>query len=101
MKRLMLVEDHLAFRQSLACVLKHESGIEVVGQAGSLAEGRDGAAKGANIALIDLDLPDGDGVELIRELSEASTPVAVVALITRYDPARHNQTLRAGAQQVL
>ena len=34
--RVMLVEDHVAFREALACLLTHQSDLEVVAQAGSL-----------------------------------------------------------------
>jgi hypothetical protein len=38
--KVMLVEDHLAFRQALAFVLQSEQGLKVIAQAGSLAEAR-------------------------------------------------------------
>src|SRR3712207_9042934 len=39
--RILLVEDHASFREAAASVLESEEGIEVVGQAGSLAEARE------------------------------------------------------------
>ena len=67
----MLVEDHVAFREALALLLTHQSDLEVVAQAGSLAEARealDGRLDARlDVAVVDLSLPDGDGSELIRE----------------------------------
>ena len=39
--RVLLVEDHAAFRQALACLLTHELDLEMVAQTGSLAEARE------------------------------------------------------------
>src|SRR5215204_3507579 len=72
--RLLLVEDHASFREATASVFEREPGFEVVGQAGSLAEARkmleDGASE-ADVALVDLGLPDGYGGDLIKELRAA------------------------------
>src|SRR5918911_4382663 len=65
--RVLIVDDHVLFRESLAFLLQREPDIMVSGQAGTLAEAR-GLLRGVDIALIDLNLPDGNGQELIREL---------------------------------
>src|SRR5215203_2674246 len=54
--RVMLVEDHTAFRQALAFLLDQEPGIEVVAQSGSLAEAREALiAEGRlDVAVLDL-----------------------------------------------
>jgi DNA-binding NarL/FixJ family response regulator len=44
MRHVLLVEDHAAFRQALTDVLNMQPDLEVVGRAGSLAEGRTAAA---------------------------------------------------------
>ncbi|MGI8649159.1 MAG: response regulator transcription factor, partial [Rubrobacter sp.] len=68
-----IVEDHASFRQSLAMLLQHEDDFEVVGQAGSLKEARsfleslDGNSNGPSVGLLDLNLPDGDGTEIIGD----------------------------------
>lgn len=68
--RLLLVDDHVSSREPLAMLLDRQPDFEVVGQAGSLAEARGLIASGvrADIALVDLDLGDGCGVELIDDL---------------------------------
>jgi DNA-binding NarL/FixJ family response regulator len=57
----MLVEDHAAFRQSLASLLSREPDLEVVAQAGSLAQARQMLDTPLDVAVLDLRLPDGDG----------------------------------------
>jgi hypothetical protein len=59
--RVMLVEDHAAFRQSLASLLGREPDLEVVAQAGSLAQARQMLRTPLDVAVLDLSLPDGDG----------------------------------------
>ena len=67
MIRLLLVDNHIVFRQSLASMLAQEPDFTVVAQAGSVAEARDRLAK-IDVALVDLDLPDGSGVKVIQVL---------------------------------
>lgn len=101
--RLVLVEDDVALRLSVARVLDHEPGFAVVGQAGSLAEARRvvGLLAAFELALVDLSLPDGDGVDLIRHLRAVHAGVAAVALTVRDDAASVFRTLRAGARGYL
>jgi peptidoglycan/xylan/chitin deacetylase (PgdA/CDA1 family)/CheY-like chemotaxis protein len=66
--RVMLVEDHLSFRQSLALLLSREPDLEVVAQAGSLAQARQMLDTPLDVVVLDLSLPDGDGRELIGKL---------------------------------
>ncbi len=62
MIRVLLVEDHAAFREALAFLLNREPDLEVAAQAGSLAEARKALPQGGfDVAVVDLGLPDGDG----------------------------------------
>jgi DNA-binding NarL/FixJ family response regulator len=78
--RVLLVDDHLAFRQPLAFMLMREPELTIIGQAGSVAEARPLLSQ-ADIALIDLDLPDGEGVDLIHDL-HAVNPQAMALVLT-------------------
>lgn len=104
--KVMLVEDHAAFRQALTYLLSDDPGIEVVAKAGSLAEAR-GALEGGDldggvdVAVLDLALPDGDGRELIGELRRSSPGVRIVVLSATIW-AEHVEEIRgAGADAVL
>ena len=99
MVRILLVEDHASFRQPLAFVLAREPDLAVVGQAGSLAEARRAMADlgDVDVALVDLGLPDGDGVELIRELRAANPRGKAVALTESGDDAAAGRAVEAGA----
>ena len=112
MAHVLLVDDHPSFRQALAFMLRREPEIDAVAQAGSLAEARGVLAGGGNggngsgggeidLAVLDLDLPDGHGADLIKDV-RAACPDARVLILTastdRYDAAR---AVEIGADGVL
>ncbi len=103
--RVMIVEDHAAFRGALAVVMGAQPDLEACAQAGSLAEARgllrSNGPHRFDAAVVDLGLSDGDGIELIREFGEAEPGVAMLALAERLDLERRGLALRAGAQEVL
>lgn len=103
MKRVLLVEDHAGFRQSLASVFKWNTDLEDDIQASTLGESRRrvGRLDGVEVAVVELGLPDGDGVELIRELRAADPGVSVLVLTNSPDPAHHARAMEAGAESVL
>jgi DNA-binding NarL/FixJ family response regulator len=100
-KRILLVADHNAFREALAMRLNQEDDLEVAWQAGSIADTRDVHLNGVDVAIVDPLLPDGDGLELIREVSVANPNASALVLSHKLDPALYHQTLGAGAVEVL
>jgi DNA-binding NarL/FixJ family response regulator len=99
--RVMLVEDHLSFRQALAFLLTREPDIEVVAQAGSLAQAREMLDTPLDVAVLDLSLPDGDGRELIDELRRANAGISVLILTVMLGPGHLDEVIKAGADAVL
>ncbi len=77
----------------------------MVGQAGSLAEARkmleDGAASEADVAIVDLGLPDGFGGDLIKELRAVDPHVQALVLSATLDRAEIARAVEAGAAGVL
>ena len=104
--KVMLVEDHVAFRQALLILLDNDPELEVVCQAGSLAEAK-GALGGRgpdgvlDVAVLDLGLPDGDGRELISELRRRSPAVRIMVLSATVWTEEVEEIRRAGADTVL
>ncbi|HEX4993264.1 MAG TPA: response regulator transcription factor, partial [Rubrobacteraceae bacterium] len=102
MQRLLLVEDHASFRQTLALVFDQEPDFEVVAQAGTVAEARRVMQnREADLAVVDLSLPDGEGVELIEELRETNPLFAALVLTASLDRAEHARAVEAGAAGIL
>ena len=103
MAHVLLVDDHPSFRQALAFMFEREPGVDAVAQAGSLAEARGvlGGPEEIDVAVLDLDLPDGSGADLIRDVHAARSDARVLILTAstdRYDAA---QAVEAGADGIL
>ena len=104
MLRLLLVEDHAAFRGALAFMLNLRPGMKVVAQCGSLAGCRalgGGLLQTVDVALVDLKLPDGEGTEFIALLRGANPSVKVLILTASIDPGLPRRMAEAGADGVL
>ena len=103
MTRILLVDDHLAFRQALAFMLNREPDLDVVAEAGSLAETRSQLDDGAviDVAVVDLFLPDGSGIELVRDVRARNSHAAVLVLTGSSDQRDIAFSVEAGAGGVL
>ena len=100
--QVLLVEDHASFRQAAASAFESEAGLEVVGQAGSLAEARKILAQEApDVAVIDLVLPDGYGWELIKELRAGNRRAQALVLTAELGRAEIARAVENGAAGVL
>ena len=73
----------------------------VVTQAGSLAEGRSISSGEIDVALIDIFLPDGDGIELVRQLRQLKPPLSILVLTGSLEPNLEVLAKEAGADEVL
>ena len=101
-KRLFLLIGHKAYREAMACVLEQESDLEVVSQAGSLADMADANLDhNIDVALVDLSLSDGDAMAALRELSTQHGDVAVLGLNSSGPSSSIVRALGAGAAGVL
>jgi DNA-binding NarL/FixJ family response regulator len=100
--RVMLVEDHPDFRRLMEGLLGGQADIKVVAQAGSLAEARKHAAVVRfDVAVLDLSLPDGNGVNLIADLRRENPDMAVLILSATLDPASNDRAAEEGADEVM
>ncbi|RMH78600.1 MAG: DNA-binding response regulator [Actinomyces sp.] len=79
--RVFLLDDHELVREGLRSILEREDDIEIVGEAGGAIEGfRRIEATRPDVALIDLMLPDGDGLDVCRGVRERCPEVACLIL---------------------
>ncbi len=103
MLRLLLVEDHAAFRGALKFLLDLRPGTRVVAECGSLAECRElgDRLRAVDLALLDLMLPDGDGLELVAVLRGANPEVRVLVLSASIEPGLPERVAEAGADGLL
>ncbi len=100
--RVMVVEDHADFREFMVALLGREEDLEVVAQAGSVAEARSHAAEVSfDVAVLDLRLPDGNGVDLIGDMRESNAGAAVLILSASLDYRSVERATEAGADEIL
>ena len=101
-KRVLIVHDHELFRQSLALLLEWTAGFKII-QTESLAEARRLFELNSEIdlAIVDLDLLDENGVNPIAQLRRAELRIPVLALTRRRDSGVRDLALKVGADQVL
>jgi two-component system response regulator DesR len=82
--------------------MDQEKDLEVVSQAGSVAEGRERMAeRGINAAIVDIPMPEEGASELVRDLHEANPSIPVLVMTHIEDTEVHERFLRAGANEVL
>jgi DNA-binding NarL/FixJ family response regulator len=102
MKNVLIADANNVFRQCLAAVLEEQASLGIVVEVASLAEARrvlPGVAHEADLAIVGLDLPDGDAALLIEEIRALGIPV--LALTLEPDEERRVRALRAGANEIL
>jgi len=100
--RIAIIDDHPIFRAGLRRLLNSEPGLEVV------AEGSTGAdaprlveTSAADVVLIDLSMPESDGLTALRLLQQSESDVKPVLLTAAISRADTLEALRLGAFGVL
>jgi NarL family two-component system response regulator LiaR len=100
--RLLIVDDHAVVRQGLRGFLRLQEGIEVVGEAASAAEAVDIAGTVfPDVVLLDLVMPEGNGIGALRRLIEVAPGVRVLVLTSFADDAQIFAAMAAGASGYL
>ena len=96
--RLFLLDDHEVVRRGLRDLLEAEDDLEVVGEAGTAEEayGRIPATS-PDVAILDVRLPDGDGIEVCREIRSKHPDIACVMLTSFADDEALFSAIMAGA----
>lgn len=89
--RVVLADDHTAMRRNLTRLLAAEDGVRVVAEAIDLeTAGRHVHAYLPNVLLLDLRLPNGSSMTLVRELGHSVAETQVVVLTMENSPASSN-----------
>jgi DNA-binding NarL/FixJ family response regulator len=96
--RVFLLDDHEVVRRGLKELLEAEGDIEVVGEAGTAEEalGRIPPTR-PDVAVLDVRLPDGDGVEVCRAIRSAHPEIACLMLTSFADDEALMSAIMAGA----
>jgi DNA-binding NarL/FixJ family response regulator len=95
--RVVIVDDHAVFAQSLASALADVAGLDTIGTAFSVADGRTLIEEvRPDVAVVDYRLRDGRGSDLVRALHKTVPEVRVVILTAAEDDAAFLDALEAG-----
>lgn len=99
---ILFVEYHSAFRQAASYMFNHEADLEVVSQAGPVAEGRQKMAEvGIDTAIVNIPLPYEGAAELVREVHEANSSIPVLVMSTFEDEEVREEFHQASAREGL
>lgn len=101
--RILLVDDHSAFRQALALTFGLEPDMRIAGQARTAAEAYAviGAGTPIDVAVLDLDLPDGFGLDLVPALHVAHPAAQALILTASFGRNVLARAVEAGAAGML
>lgn len=98
-RKVFLVEDHAVVREGLASMINSESDLEVSGEASNVAEAVSLLGKvRPDIAVVDLSLGDGSGLDLIKKLSTTHPELPVLVLSMHDEKVHGPRALIAGAK---
>lgn len=98
--RVLIVDDHPVVRQGLRALLGVQDGFSIVGEANDgLSALSLAASLRPHIVLLDLKLPEMDGIEVLKSLRSSRARVLVLTSAT--EPERARQAMQAGAAGVL
>jgi DNA-binding NarL/FixJ family response regulator len=102
--RIMVVDDHDTFRDPLAFMLEREPDLTVVARPRSLSEAKEvleSAELAVDVAIVDLNLPDGSGTDLIKDL-RGSKPRAKALVLSAMSEQRYlAEAIEAGAAGIM
>ena len=98
MIRVLLVDDHEIVRRGLAGLLESSGEITVVGEAGDVKSALEiFPTLDVDVAVLDVQLPDGNGVELCRELRDLAPELRCLMLTSFSDDEAFDAAIAAGA----
>lgn len=102
MMKLLVVDDHVLFREGLVGLINRQEDLHVVGEAGTVEEAvRLALENKPDLVLMDFNLPDGTGLDATRSIIENLPETKIVFLTIYDDDERLISAIRLGAKGYL
>lgn len=96
--RILVIDDDDAFRESVCAAIARDVGMVLAAQVGNAESARGAITRDQfDVALVDLGLPDGNGIDLIREIARTRPEVDVMVVTVFGDEAHMLASIYAGA----
>lgn len=100
--RVMIIDDHEIVRRGIAEIVDRADGLSVVAEAGTVAEAvRRADLVRPDVVLVDLQLPDGTGIDVMHSLCESNPAIKSIVLTSFDDDDALAEALAAGARAYL
>ena len=97
--RIVIAEDHPVFRRGLAMMISTDPRLKVVAEAGNAAEAVARIAEHQpDVAILDVNMPDGTGFDVVRELQKTDLATSFVFLTMHKDEGLFNTSLDLGVK---
>ena len=96
--KVFIVDDHPIVRLGIRLSLSKEDGIHIIGEAGTAREATNALRRiHPDVVLMDINLPDGNGLDLTKEIVKDNDSVRVIMLSTYDSDEFVERSVRAGA----
>lgn len=96
--RVMIIDDHEIVRRGIAEIVDRADGLEVVAEAGTVEDAiRRAELVVPDVMLVDLQLPDGTGIDIMQRIKETKPEIRSVVLTSFDDDSALAEALEAGA----
>jgi len=96
--KILLVDDHELIRQGIRALLERHPGFEIIGEAG---DGRSAVQQAIelkpDVIVLDIELPDIDGIEVTRQIVDNNSPAKILALSIHSERGIVSKTFACGA----
>ena len=97
--RVMIIDDHEIVRRGIADIVDRTVGMEVVAEAGTVEDAvRRAELVHPDVVLVDLQMPDGTGIDVMKQLREVSPKSLAIVLTSFDDDDALAESLQAGAK---
>jgi len=98
-KRILIVDDHPMMRNGLAQLINHEPDLKVSAEADNAGQAIDAVAKQKfDLALLDISLPDKNGLELLKDLRSLRSELPILVVSMHDELIYAERVLRAGGR---